>query len=181
MIFSTACRFFTFSILFIYEGGVGMRWSVAIMTTSYSGFRDENEETSVQVVRELIEEELLGEIVDDRVVRTDLDEITAALIETSEYYQPDLVITIGGIGLTAYDVTPEATLKAIDRQVPGIAEAMRSEAMSKNPQAMLTRAVCGVRNRTLIINLPNTPKSVHEQLSVIINQLPIALQMLRDE
>lgn len=157
-----------------------MRWSAAIITTRNNGYRNESEETSVQVVRELVEEELLGEIVDERMVPGELDEVMAALIEIAEYYQPDLILTIGGIGLGAHDVTPEATLKVIERQLPGMAEAMRHYALQKSPQAMLNRAVCGIRNRTLIVNLPDAPKGVHENLSVIIDQLPFVFQALRE-
>lgn len=162
------------------EGGVGMRWVAAIITTSHNGSRNEIEETSVQVVRELVEEELDGEIVDERMVPGEVDELMAALIEITDYYRPDLIVTIGGIGIGAYDVTPDATLQVIDRELPGIAEAMRRHAMQRSPQAMFTRAVCGIRNRTLILNLPEAPAGVHESLSVIIDQLPYAFRELRE-
>lgn len=155
-----------------------MRWSAAIVTISPIGLRSEMDETSVQVVRELVEEELHGEIVDERTVPGELDDVMASLIEIAEYYQPDLVLTVGGIGLGAHDVTPEATMRVVEREVPGMAEAMRYHVMKKSPSAMLTRAVCGIRNNTLIVNLPDSPKAVHENLSVIIDQLPIALQAL---
>lgn len=158
-----------------------MRWSAAIVTISNKGSRSEIDETSAQVVRELVEEELLGDIVDDRMVPGELDDVMASLIEIAEYYQPDLILTMGGIGLGAHDVTPEATLRVVERQVPGMAEAMRYHALQKSPSAMLTRAVCGIRNHTLIINLPHSPKAVHENLSVIIDQIPLALQALRED
>lgn len=158
-----------------------MRWQVAILTASDKGSRGEREDTSAQVIRELVEEELQGEIVEYRIVPDEIDEIMAALIEITEYYHPDLILTTGGTGLAPRDVTPEATLKVIDRQVPGFAEAMRFGSMQKNPRAILSRAVSGIRGRTLIINLPGSPKGVHENLSVIMDQLPHALHILRGD
>jgi len=155
-----------------------MQWKVAILTASDKGARGEREDVSAQVVRELVEDELGGAIVDYRVVPDEQDEIMAALIEMTEYYEANLVITTGGTGLSARDVTPEATLKVIDREVPGIAEAMRIGALSKTRRAMLSRGVCGIRGNTLIINLPGSPKGVSESLLAIIDQLPHALTIL---
>lgn len=155
-----------------------MRWKVGILTASDKGSRGEREDTSAQVIREYVEEELNGEIVEYRVVPDEQPEIIAALIEMTDYYKADLILTTGGTGLAPRDVTPEATLQVIDRQVPGIPEAMRMISMSKNPRAMLSRSVAGIRGRTLIINLPGSPKGVHECLSAIIDQLPHALQIV---
>ncbi|AZN43397.1 MogA/MoaB family molybdenum cofactor biosynthesis protein [Paenibacillus albus] len=155
-----------------------MRWKVALLTASDKGSRGEREDTSAQVIRELVEEELSGEIVDYRIVPDEQDEIMAALIEMTDYYQADLVITTGGTGLAPRDLTPEATLKVIDREVPGLAEAMRIGAMQRTRRAMLSRGVCGIRGRSLIINLPGSPKGVHENLLAIMDQLPHALNIL---
>ncbi|SEO62483.1 molybdenum cofactor biosynthesis protein B [Paenibacillus sp. OV219] len=155
-----------------------MRWKVALLTASDKGSRGEREDTSAQVIRELVEEELSGEIVDYRIVPDEQDEIMAALIEMTDYYQADLVITTGGTGLAPRDLTPEATLKVIDREVPGLAEAMRVGAMQRTRRAMLSRGVCGIRGRSLIINLPGSPKGVHENLLAIMDQLPHALSIL---
>ncbi|TYP68676.1 MogA/MoaB family molybdenum cofactor biosynthesis protein [Paenibacillus methanolicus] len=155
-----------------------MRWKVALLTASDKGSRGEREDTSAQVIRELVEEELGGDIVDYRIVPDEQDEIMAALIEMADYYRADLVITTGGTGLSPRDWTPEATLKVIDREVPGLAEAMRMGAMQRTRQAMLSRGVCGIRGRSLIINLPGSPKGVHENLMAIMDQLPHALSIL---
>lgn len=155
-----------------------MRWKVAILTASDKGSRGEREDTSAQVIRELIEEELGGEIVDYRIVPDEQDEIMAAIIEMTEYFNADLVLTTGGTGLAERDVTPEATLKVIDRAVPGLAEAMRMGALQKTRRAMLSRGVCGIRGRSLIINLPGSPKGVHESMMAIMDQLPHALDIL---
>ncbi|ACS99717.1 MogA/MoaB family molybdenum cofactor biosynthesis protein [Paenibacillus sp. JDR-2] len=155
-----------------------MRWKVAILTASDKGSRGEREDTSAQVIRELVEEELGGEIVDYRIVPDEQDEIMAAIIEMTEYYQADLVLTTGGTGLAQRDVTPEATLKVVDRLVPGISEAMRMGALQKTRRAMLSRGVCGIRGQALIINLPGSPKGVHESLMAIMDQLPHALEIV---
>ena len=155
-----------------------MRWKVALLTASDKGARGDREDTSAQVIRELVEEELGGDIVDYRIVPDEQDEIMAALIEMTDYYQADLVITTGGTGLALRDLTPEATLKVIDREVPGLAEAMRMGAMQRTRSAMLSRGVCGLRGRSLIINLPGSPKGVHENLMAIMDQLPHALSIL---
>lgn len=155
-----------------------MRWKVAILTASDRGSRGEREDTSAQVIRELVEEEMQGEIVEYRIVPDEINEIKAALIEMTEYYKADLIFTTGGTGLAARDVTPEATLQVIDRLAPGFVEAMRAKSMQKTPRAMLSRAVSGIRGRTLIINLPGSPKGVHENLAVVIDELPHALGIL---
>jgi molybdopterin adenylyltransferase len=155
-----------------------MRWKVAILTASDRGYRGEREDTSAQVIRELVEEEIQGEIIEYRVVPDEMDEIMASLIEMTDYYQADLILTTGGTGLAPRDITPEATLNVIERVAPGFAEVMRIASMQKTPRAMLSRAVAGIRGRTLIINLPGSPKGVQENLMAIIHQLPHALGIL---
>ncbi|MBD3921462.1 MogA/MoaB family molybdenum cofactor biosynthesis protein [Paenibacillus sp. PR3] len=152
-----------------------MKWKVAILTASDKGSRGEREDTSAQVIRELVEEEIGGEIVDYRIVPDEQDEIMAALIEMTDYYKADLVLTTGGTGLGPRDVTPEATLKVADRLVPGISEVMRMNGMSRTRRAMLSRGVSVIRDRSLIINLPGSPKGVQESLMSVIDQLPHAL------
>ncbi|KOY13791.1 MogA/MoaB family molybdenum cofactor biosynthesis protein [Paenibacillus xylanivorans] len=155
-----------------------MVWRTAILTASDKGARGEREDTSAQVIRELVEEELGGEIVEYRIVPDEPDEIIAALIEMTDYFHADLVLTTGGTELAIRDITPEATRRVIEREVPGMAEAMRYSVIGKNRSAMLFRGVCGIRGRTLIVNLPGTPKGVHEHLAAIMDQLPEALLMV---
>jgi molybdopterin adenylyltransferase len=91
----------------------------------------------------------------------------------------DLILTTGGTGLSPRDVTPEATREVIDREIPGIAEAMRLEGLKKTPRSMLSRAVAGVRGTTLIINLPGSPRAVQENLGAILDVLPHAIEKIR--
>jgi molybdopterin adenylyltransferase len=155
-----------------------MRWKVGLLSASDRGSRGERLDTSAQVIRELVDEELHGEIVDYRVVPDEIPDIAAAIIEMTDYYQADLVLTTGGIGLGPRDVTPEATLKVLDRQAPGFAEAMRSKAMQKLPESIYTRGVSGIRGKSLVINLPGSPEEVHLYLDVILSRLPAALAAL---
>lgn len=156
-----------------------MRWKVGLLTASDQGSRGEREDTSAQVIRELVEEELQGEIIEYRIVPDETDEIIAALIEMTDYYKADLILTTGGIGMGPRDVTPEATLEVIERQAPGFAEAMRAALMQKTGLGMMTRGVCGIRGRTLLLNLPGDPKGVHECMATVIDHLPMALTLIR--
>jgi len=93
----------------------------------------------------------------------------------------DLIVSTGGTGLGRHDVTPEACLSIIDREVPGLAEAMRAETLKFTPMAMLSRSVAGIRGHTLIITLPGSPKGVRETLDVVKSVLPHALELLKRE
>lgn len=157
-----------------------MRWRVGILTVSDRGSRGEREDTSAQVIRELVEEELSGEIVEYRIVPDETADVMAALIEMSEYYEANLIMTTGGTGLAPRDITPEATMKVVEKLVPGIPEAMRMTSMLKTRRAMLSRGIAGIRGKTLIVNLPGSPKGVHENFQAIIDILPHALSILSE-
>lgn len=153
---------------------------VAILTVSDKGSRGEREDISG-----LSAEEALGRkgwVVEAR--DTVPDEVRV-IVQKLEFYcdelRVDLVLTTGGTGLSPRDVTPEATLQVIEREAPGFAEAMRAASMSVTPHAMLSRAVSGIRESTLIINLPGSPRAVRENLEVILPALPHGLEKLRGD
>jgi molybdenum cofactor synthesis domain-containing protein len=154
-------------------------YRLGILTMSDKGARGEREDTSGPAIREMMRG--AGVQVDRYLVISDeRSEISTILRDWSDSGQVDLILTTGGTGLASRDVTPEATLDVIDRLVPGIAEAMRSEGLRHTPMAALSRAVAGTRGRTLIINLPGSEKGVRESLSAILNILEHAVQTLQD-
>ena len=113
-----------------------------------------------------------------RLVPDDAQQIASALRALSDDAGVDMIFTTGGTGFAPRDVTPEATLAVIDRTAPGIAEAIRAESLRITPRAMLSRAVSGIRGRTLIVNLPGSPKAVRESLAVVLPVLGHAVETL---
>jgi len=150
---------------------------VGILTVSDKGARGEREDRSGPAIREIIEA-AGGEIVRARIVPDEQDEIRAALVEWSDEGL-DLILTTGGTGFSPRDWTPEATKAVLDRETPGIAEAMRRAGMEKTPTAMLSRAAAGIRKRTLIVNLPGSEKAVRESLEAILPALPHGVEVLK--
>lgn len=119
-------------------------------------------------------------IVRESVLPDDPAALQAELIELADSRVADLIITSGGTGLSPRDRTPQATSAVLDYEVPGIAEAIRAAAVAHTKSAMLSRALAGVRDRTLIVNLPGSPRAVEESLDVVIPVLPHALELLGD-
>ena len=120
----------------------------------------------------------LGKTVEYIVVPDEKEEIEKALVYLCDDVKADVVLTTGGTGFAPRDVTPEATLAVIEKNAPGISEAIRMKSLSITPKAMLSRAVSGIRVRTLIINLPGSPKAVRESLEFILPVLPHAIEVL---
>ena len=120
------------------------------------------------------------EIVREVVLPDDAARLQAEIIELADASLASLVLTSGGTGLSPRDKTPQATLAVVDYEVPGIGEAIRAAAVPRVRTAMLSRAIAGVRNRTLVVNLPGSPKAVEESLAVIAAVLPHALELLSD-
>jgi molybdopterin adenylyltransferase len=150
---------------------------VGILTVSDKGARGEREDRSGPAIREMMEA-AGGEIVRARIVADEQADIRAALIEWSDEGL-DLILTTGGTGFSPRDWTPEATKAVIERETPGIAEAMRRAGQEKTPTAMLSRAAAGIRKRTLIVNLPGSEKAVRESLEAILPALPHGVEILK--
>ncbi len=155
-------------------------FTAAILTVSDKGSQGKREDKSGETIKEIISQRD-ARVMDYAIVPDERDIIAKKLAEWADSGNVDIVITTGGTGLAPRDVTPEATLDVVDRIAPGFAEAMRAESLKKTPHAMLSRAVAGVRKKTLIINLPGSPKAVRECLEVIMPALPHAVETLRGE
>ena len=158
---------------------MGARIRAGVLTVSDKGSRGEREDKSGPAIRELLEAAGV-EIVRTEIVPDERDEIRAALVAWSDEGL-DLVLTTGGTGFSPRDWTPEATKGVLDRETPGISEAIRAAGLSKTPTAMLSRAVSGIRKSTLIINLPGSERSVRESLAAVIGVLPHAVETLRGD
>jgi molybdopterin adenylyltransferase len=118
------------------------------------------------------------QVVNTTILPDDLAQITSKLVEWADSGDMDVILTTGGTGFGGRDVTPEATLAVIHRIAPGLPEAMRQASLRITPHAMLSRATAGIRTRTLIINLPGSPKGAVENLAVVVPVLPHAVQLL---
>lgn len=154
---------------------------IAIVTVSDRSYKGEREDLSAQVIKTLLEKTVppIGDVIAYSVLPDEESLISKELIRLADETEVHLIITTGGTGFGPRDVTPEATLDVIHRQVPGLAEAMRIEGLKHTPKSMLSRAVSGIRNRTLIINLPGSPKAVRENLEVVLPSLRHGIDILR--
>jgi molybdenum cofactor synthesis domain-containing protein len=153
---------------------------VGILTCSDRGSKGEREDHSGAMLKELVRE-IGGEVLSYVIVPDEKEVIIEKLIDMVDYQKLDLVLTTGGTGFSPRDITPEATMNVIQKNVPGIAEFMRMESMKITPRAMLSRGVAGIRRRSLIINLPGSPKAARECFEAVIPALPHGLEILRGD
>lgn len=153
-------------------------YQAAVITLSDKGARGEREDLSGPAIVERLK--AAGYEIAETLLLPDGEQpLKAELMRLADQRQIDLILTTGGTGFTARDVTPEATLAVADKLVPGIPEAMRAYSMRITPRAMLTRSVCVIRKKSLILNLPGSPKAVSVSLDAVLDTFPHALDMLR--
>lgn len=151
-----------------------------ILTLSDRSAGGQRDDVSGPALARLIEAENWT-VARQSLLPDDESAIRAALSEWADSGELDVILTTGGTGFAPRDVTPEATRAVIDREAPGLAEAMRAASLKITPHAMLSRVVTGIRKKTLIINLPGSPKGAVENLQVVLPVLPHAIQLLRED
>ena len=155
-------------------------FGLAILTVSTSGYQGQREDTSGLAIREALEPQGYR-VVHYEIVSDEKEMIAGRLSQWADADDVDLIVTTGGTGLGPRDVTPEACLSVIDKEVPGLGEAMRASTLQITPMAMLSRSVAGIRGNTLIIALPGSPKAVRECLDVVDPVLLHAMELLKKE
>lgn len=150
---------------------------VGVLTLSDKGSKGEREDRSGPAIEELVK--TIGAVVVSYDILPDEKALISKKLMALCKKEIDLILTTGGTGVSPRDVTPDATLEVITQEIPGIAEAMRLEGLKKTPYAMISRAVAGIRGKTLIINLPGSPKAVKENLSAILAIIPHTVEKIQ--
>jgi molybdopterin adenylyltransferase len=155
-------------------------FTAAVLTLSDKGSRGEREDVSGKILAEMLAT-ISGKVETYAVLPDDRKRIEEQLIHYADRLGVDVIATTGGTGVGPRDVTPDATRAVIDKEIPGMAEAMRLAGLQKTPLAMISRAVVGCRGKTLIINLPGSPKGVRENLEAILKAIPHAVEKLKGD
>ncbi len=153
---------------------------VGILTVSDRSARGERADLSGPALRQCVSR-LGWTVVHQAILPDEIDELQSLLSKWADQGELDLILTTGGTGFAPRDVTPEATQAVMERSAPGLAEAMRSASLKVTRHAMLSRSVAGIRKRALILNLPGSPKGAVENLEVVMDVLPHAIQLLRED
>ncbi len=153
-------------------------WQAAVITLSDKGAKGEREDRSGPAIAERLKANGY-EVIEQFVIPDDAELLKKHLIRLCDQRKPDLILTTGGTGFSPRDTTPEATLAVAERNAPGIAEAIRAASMAITPRAMLSRAASVIRGKTLIVNLPGSPKACMESMDVFLDVIPHAMELLR--
>ena len=156
-----------------------MRYTAAIITVSDKGSRGEREDKSGPFLAEMLKSSY--DMADMVIVPDEADLIADAMKQLVDERRVDLVVTTGGTGLSSRDVTPEATKMVIEKELPGFAEIMRIESYKITPHGIISRAICGTRKESIILNLPGSPKAATECLAFVMAALPHALSKLKGD
>lgn len=157
-----------------------IRYKAAVVTVSDRGSRGEREDISGPEIARILES--IGiEIAARRIIPDEKEMIRQTLVGLCDGDRIDLVLTTGGTGVSPRDVTPDATRDVIEREIPGMAEEMRRQSGLVTPHAMISRALAGIRNKTLIINLPGSPRGARENLNVVLPALNHAIEKIQGD
>lgn len=159
---------------------ISMSFRVGIITASDKGSRGERKDLSGPMIQTYMEEKG-WQVISYKVLPDEEDLLCQEMIRLADEEKADVIFTTGGTGLSPRDHTPEATLRVATQNVPGIAEAIRAYSLTITPRAMLSRAVSVMRNRTLIINLPGSPKAVRESLDYCLDSLQHGIEIMRGD
>ena len=159
---------------------MNVKYSFAVLTMSDKGSRGEREDTSGAYLQEILTKE--GYVLQSyQVIADEQQKIVDSLIALVDDKKISLIVTTGGTGVSPSDITPEAMSFVIDKEIPGMAEAMRSASLAETSRAMLSRGKVGIRKESLIINLPGSLKAVKENLQVVLPVIPHALEKIRGD
>lgn len=157
-----------------------MTIKAGVITISDKGSLGQREDQSGPEVERILKS--IGiEVIRRAVIPDEIHQISEALVNFADHYKLDLLVTTGGTGVAPRDVTPDATRSVIDKEVPGMAEAMRWESYKITPHALISRAIVGIRGQTLIVNLPGSPKGARENLVVLLPALPHAIEKIKGD
>ena len=151
---------------------------IAVLTSSDRCSKGEAEDVSGRLIAEMVKT-IGGHVAAYDIVPDEIPALKEKLLHYCDTLAVNVVITTGGTGFSGRDVTPEATLQVIEKNIPGLPELMRAEGLKKTKKAVLSRGICGIRKNTLILNLPGSPKAVRESLEAVLDLIPHSLEMMR--
>lgn len=154
--------------------------TAGVITVSDKGSRGEREDVSGKEIMRLVKE-IPAVVIEYEIIPDETDIISHKLMDLIDEKKIDLVITTGGTGVSPRDVTPDATLGIIEKEIPGMAEAMRRESSAKTPYGMISRAVVGIRKQSLIVNLPGSPRGAKENFSAILPALKHTIDKIKGD
>ena len=155
-------------------------FNAAIITVSDKGSQAKRQDLSGPAIAEMLAGAAI-EVKHTLITPDEIDRIRKAIIQFADVEKMDLILTTGGTGVSPRDLTPDATLKVLDKEIPGMAEVMRITSMKITPHAMISRAVAGIRGHSLIINLPGSPKGAMENLAAVLPAIPHAIEKIKGD
>jgi molybdenum cofactor synthesis domain-containing protein len=155
-------------------------FNAVVITVSDKGSQGKRQDLSGPAIAEMLAGVAI-EVKHTLIIPDEADQIQKAIIQFADVEKMDLILTTGGTGVSPRDLTPDATLKVLDKEIPGMAEAMRIASMKITPHAMISRAIAGIRGHSLIINLPGSPKGATENLAVVLPAIPHAIEKIKGD